>query len=250
MLETVQPADALASINFTFKVTSTSGITMQVQGVNQAFIGMTYTTPSGNDPVGYSNNLFVWQGGPQIPWQQPPVANAAAAMNQAIVNGAFGANPYIVGYSVGPSVATGSGSGKVVTYPNIAATAAISADWRTVTYSSSTLAPANLSTSLAQFLYALPAGFSPSTAGSWIGLWDGTINPYNTSQTPIGVAPISSSLNAGTAAMMIGGPGLPPSGSYTAVLFTSGYSATPSNLQTTAIAYIVQFTTSTPQAPN
>jgi hypothetical protein len=235
----------IANIVLPFSITNTQQTTLQIADIEAGFILASYGSPNGNNPTSFSNNLFVWvsQGvGTGVPWGQAPFASASATPGSGAINAPSGsnyaANPYCVGYSVGPSVTTSG----VTTYPNVCATAEIGGDWNlnNVQTFSASLGITAVQTAFISFTYTLPQGVNPSANGAWIGFWNGTVTTYN--NMPNKAAPITQTTNAGQAAMT--GLGLQPRGQYTAALFTSGYSTTPANLNLTTVATVIQFTTS------
>ncbi len=229
----------LTNISLPVNLISSSTTTLSINDVEAGFILASYTTPNGNNSSSYSNNLFAWVGGPDVPWGQSPIATATAPANGTAITGTYAANPYVVGYSVGAAV-VGKG---VTTYPNVCATASIPPTWdvNKVTYFSPSIGITTVQTSLISFTYSLPNGFNPSQCGSWIGLWFGNVNPYNLN--PLASAPITQATSSGSSPMM--GLGITPNGIYTAALFTSGYNPNPASLSLTTIASTVVFQTQT-----
>jgi hypothetical protein len=230
---------ALTNVSLSFSIISSQTTTLSIGDIEAGFIVTGSTTPNGNNPSGYGNTLFAWKG-VTVPFGQAPVASGAASGN--LITGNFDAENYVVGYSVGPAVT--SGSPAVTTYPNVAATAAIPANWNlnNVTYFGPSLSISALQTSFISFTYSLPAGVNPSANGAYIALWNGNqSNPYG--MAPANTAAITATTNQG-AAPMTGLTTITPNGVYTAALFTSGYSSTPTSLNLTTIAYVIVFTTS------
>ncbi|MGH3709149.1 MAG: hypothetical protein ACRDRQ_13845 [Pseudonocardiaceae bacterium] len=222
-----------------FKVTDSATVTLSVKKAENSSIEVGYKSPDGNRPVAYSNTLFVWAGGPNIPWNEKPVANAAVEQGDTIIPGKYDPEKYVVGYSVGPS----GNFGSKVTYPNVCATAAIPADRNLdkVTYTSPNLGITSVQTNAISFTYVFPKGFNPQRSRSWIGLWEGQVNPYGSTSTPH-TAPIDMSTSSGDSPMtdlkMIA-----PKKTYTAALFTSGYTNDPTKLNLTMIASVIVFNT-------
>jgi hypothetical protein len=226
-----------ANVSLPFNIISSSTTTLSINDIQAGFIAASYTTPNGNNPSAYSNNLFVWPGGPDVSWGQAAIATATAPFGGTSIAGSYSAQPYVVGYSVGPSMV----SQGVTSYPNVCATAAIPPNWdvNQVTYFSPGIGITTVQTTLISFTYSLPPGFNPNGAGSWIGLWFGNVTPYNL--PPLASAPVTQTTSSGSAPMT--GLGITPNGIYTAALFTSGYSSNPANLSLTTIAAAVVFQT-------
>ncbi|HEX6371220.1 MAG TPA: hypothetical protein VF006_20035 [Longimicrobium sp.] len=233
------PQMLLSGIPLSFNITGKQVTALTIGDIEASFILTGSTTPNGNNASANGNMLFAWQGGPSVPFGQAPVGSGAAAGNQ--INGTFSAQTYVVGYSVGPAVTSG-GSTPVTTYPNVAATAAIPADWNknNITYVQPDLGINAVQTSFISFSYSLPVGVNPSANGAYIGLWNGAVNPYGLA--PSNTAAIGVTTNSGSAPMT-GLTTITPSGTYTAALFTSGYSTTPTSLNLTTIAAVIIFNT-------
>lgn len=231
-------ATKIANVALPFTITSTSSTTLSVNDIEQTFIAVSYAGPNGNNPSQYSNYLFVWQGGPSMPIGQPAIQSAAAVQGGTSIPGQYDAETYVVGYSVGPSVTTGG----TTTYPNVSATAAIPADWdiNKATYFTSNLGITTVQTNFISFTYVLPTNVNPSQNGAWVGLWNGAVAPYEV--PPIQAAPVTATSSSGSVAMT--GLGVQPRGTYTAALFTSGYSTDPTKLDLTTIAVVIVFDTS------
>jgi len=229
---------AAANISLAFNITNSSTTTVSVGDIEAGYIAANANTPNGNNPSANGNAWFVWTGGAGVNFLSAPVATGAPGQP---VYGNFDAETYVLAYSVGPSVTTG-GTSPVTTYPNIAATAYIPANWSTpaITYFSPSLGINSVQTGMISFNYNLPQNINPKTNGAWIGLWTGTVIPYDA--TGGNAAPIMAGTAQGSAPMM-GLTTITPGGTYTAALFTSGYSTNPANLVTTAVATVITFTT-------
>ncbi len=230
-----------AGYEFSVTIDQTAIVTLALPTTYSSFFGVTYETPNGNQPTQYGNQLLVFNGGPAIPSAIPAGTGAAAPNGGAIVYPAagttFGARPYTCAYSVGPfSVSGSSGS-----YPNVAATLYLPGGVGTqpTQLTSSALGIQTAQTAFVVWTYSLPAGMNPATNGAWIGLWYGTAAPYT--DVPDFFAPVLQSSSTGLSPM----PGVRMAGKspYTAALFTSGYNATASLLQQTALATVIVFTT-------
>jgi hypothetical protein len=240
-MTSVQPN--IVNVALPITITQTQQTTLQITGIQAQFMTAAYTSPNGNNPVSMSNNLFVWLSGgfgTGIPWGQTAIGTASAPPNNQSISPSsarFSANPYCLGYSVGPAVT----SGGTTTYPNVCATAEIDAQWDTnnlKTFSSS-LGIAGAQTAYITFTYALPPGANPGANNAWVGFWYSTVVAYN--NQPDKATPITFGTSQGQVPMV--GLSLAPNSPYTAALFTSGYSATPANLNLTTVAAVIQFTT-------
>jgi hypothetical protein len=221
------------------------------------------TTPPGNALGDNNNNLFAFVSSSdpptQMPWQfnlttTSPVYATAAMANNAYSNtiapaaGNFGATPYVLGYSVGPAVQTGSPP--VTTYPNICATAMLGSNWGNppdpnnpfaIQYFAPSLDVKAVTPNVIQFAYSFPTGYNPSVS-AWIGVWQGNSPTlYNITNAPVGFAAITQYIAAYTQNVPVAtlSPGTP----YTAGLFTSGFAKSPGSLVTTALAATVSFIT-------
>jgi hypothetical protein len=231
------------------------GITMALSSVDAASMGVAYTSPNDNDPVGNNNNLFVFQTqGPNIPFTQTPVASSNVPVGSTPVfpnaGQNFGANPYVVAYSVGPAVTTTVGGKTTTTYSNVAATiytpqgtgAPLGPPNNQPVGVASTITISSATTQYVIYKWGFPPGVNPAIptgVGAWIGMWTDHINPYTT--PPMAFAPISGKTPSGSTA--ITGLNLSGSSPYTAALFTSGYTSNAANLPTGNIACYIYFTT-------
>jgi hypothetical protein len=238
-------------------ITQTFGITMSLASITQQSIATSYLTPNGNDPNANNNNLYVFQTqGPNIPFNQQPIASATAPVGGTPIfpnpNQLFGANPYVIAYSVGPAVTTTVAGKTVTSYPNIGATiftpegtgSPLGPPSNSPVSVSSSLGIASVTTQYIIFTWTFPPGVNPTLptgAGAWIGFWNDTVNPYQT--PPTAYSPIGRTTPNGSTAVT--GLNLSGSSPYTAALFTSGYSANPAQLTTGNIAYYIYFTTGT-----
>lgn len=235
-------------------ITQSFGISMSLTSVDQSLIAVSYATPNGNDPVANNNNLFVFQSqGPNVPYNQAPIASATAPVGSTPImpnaGQSFGANPYVIAYSVGPAVTITVGKTTQTLWPNIAATAytpqgsgAPLGPNNTPVYVSSSLAISSATTQYIIFNWVFPPGVNPTLptgSGAWIGVWNDQQMPYTTA--PMAYAPITKPAPSGATAVT--GLNLSGNSPYTAALFTSGYSSNPSNLPTGNIAYYIYFTT-------
>lgn len=236
-----------ATYQFTVTITGTQIVTMELPTIYSQFFGVTYDTPNGNDPVRYGNQLLVFEGGPFVPSNASPVGSAPAAPGGGYVyptpKTSFTSQPYVCAYSVGPF----TDAGGQVSYPNIAATAflpdGVTAQ-QPVQFSSATLGIQTAQGAFITWTYAFPTGINPTTNGAWIGLWNGSIVPYG--YVPYCFAPIIGGQSAGLAPMS--GVQLSGNTEYVAALFTSGYNTNAAQLQLTAIAAVILFTTGPPRA--
>jgi hypothetical protein len=232
------------SANLPVTITYSATTTLQLQTFNQSQVVISYINPNGDDPVANSDTLFVFEGGPFIPFGVAPVAESGAAQGATSIpapSQQFGANGYVVAYSVGPSVTSGGRT----TYPNVAATAYAPQGaneppgFRDAQYFSASLNVQAAVTQVITFTYALPIGTNPANNRAYIGLWNGFVAPYG--NTPNFTGAINATQNQATST--ISGLNLGANAQYTAALFTSGYDSNPAKLNLTTIAAYIYFQT-------
>lgn len=240
------------SANLNFTIDSTQRITaLQLIDAEQSYLAMQSTNPPGNPFK--TNNYYVFQtqqGAISIPPSGNALATAAANANgQTLINGTYGDAPYLIVYSLNAA----STSGGVTTYPDVAATAYIPgapvspSQVSQIAYAQSSLGITSINGFLINFTFAFPPGFDPTHgagtggAGSaWIGLWKGHVPPY--SRPADAANPVNSTQNSGSTGFFSSFP-IATSGPYTAALYTSGWSTTPSTLPTNNIAAWIYFNT-------
>jgi hypothetical protein len=232
---------SLLAYQFEVTINETQIVTLNAPSLSSSFFGVTYDTPNGNLPAKYKNQILVFEGGPAVPADAYPVGSAAAGQDGTYVfpdsGKTFASIPYVCAYSVGPFT---KASG-MENYPNIAATiflpGGVGGTAPPVPMSSSL----GIQTAQSPFItwsFTLPPGTNPTANGAWIGLWLGTMVPYG--RRPDGFAPVYGTDNAGLSPMPYHVTALTQ---YVGALFTSGYNADVTQLQLTAIAAVLLFTT-------
>jgi hypothetical protein len=183
-----------------------------------------------------------------VPVGAAPIASAPADSSGGTYvspsqGSTFPAGPLLVAYSVGPFTV----SGATGNCPNIAATAYLPGGVSGSQPIQKTSPALGIQTAQSAFItwsYSLPAGINPKQNGAWIGLWEGTVVPYD--YPPAAYAAIPVPVNTGLSPMpaLLAGKA-----QYVGALFTSGYNANPALLERTAIAAVVMFTTGPPLPP-
>jgi hypothetical protein len=244
-----QPQQLVPVITFTAQAPALSQVIAQPYYINAAF-----ASPTANNPSGYTNMAFVFEGGPQLPTGVAPVGSGSCQSGQITGNvtatpsgNPFYSEDYVMAFSVGPAVTPKGGS---TTYPNIAATAYIPGgvgSGEPVQYwgSSLTFVAGGVSPTSIQWQYQLVPGTNPPANAAFIGLWNGLIsnNPY--AVAPDYTAPILNK-NQSSGKSIMNGLQLSIGSQYTAALFTNGYPLTAGNAPPTNIAAWIQFTLSAP----
>lgn len=237
--------EAMAMLPYTIVATQTVAVAVQAIDQNGCVVAPTY--PIGNKPGSYNNNVFLWKSDINPPQMLPwfTAAFASAAMVDGIPtatvtgpNGTLPAQPYVLGYSVGPSLTTPPAGSTA--YPNVCATIMISQNFKDFVAYQPSVGVNGLSTYSAAISFSLPQGIMPSTTGAWVGIWMNVTPPYTPMGAPQGFAQVNTPNSSGQVTVTIAN-GLSAGVTYTAALFTSGYAANPSNLTTTALAATVSF---------
>jgi len=234
-----------------YTIIQQQSVGLAVDSFNSSGMQIEFTAPQNNLPGTYNNNMFVWTATSDppviVPWYTAPTASSAMqdGVSAVIVqpsSGTFPAGPYVLGYSVGPSV-TASG---VTTYPNVCATAMIPASWdpKQIKYFAPSLGIGGVTTNSIMFQYALPQGAVPSQNNAWIGFWRNAM-PLYTAGSPIAFIQVNQPDSSGNQGIVFS-PGLSPGTMYTAGLFASGFSKTAGNLVTTALCASITFQTGQP----
>jgi hypothetical protein len=227
---------------------------LAIDSFNSSGLQIEFTAPQNNLPGTYNNNMFVWTAmsdPPQIvPWYTAAMASSSMqdGVSAVIVqpsSGTFPAGPYVLGYSVGPSVAAVAPS-TTPTYPNVCATAMIPASWdpKQIVYFAPSIGIGGVTTNSIMFSYALPQGVVPSQNNAWIGFWRNAM-PLYTAGSPIAFTQVNQPDSAGNQGIVFN-PGLSPGTFYTAGLFASGYSKTAGSLGMTALCASITFQTGQP----
>ncbi len=208
-------------------------------------IGVKYDTPNGNQPNTFSNALWIWQTGNQVPWhsagESTPIPGNSPSGDHVFTGVDITQNSYLIGYSVGPK-----GDANWF-YPNVVATVYIPALGGSPATSEEEQQGDIFSPSVNMFSFGanyistkfdMLAGFNPEKAKSYVGIWEGQTASY--SQLPKWFAPATGSNSSGIVSItnikVLRGT------TYTIGLFSSGYDANPSNLKQTALAATSTFT--------
>jgi hypothetical protein len=239
-----QPQTLIPNVTFTSPAPALSQVICQ-----QYYINANYTTPASNQPAANNNMVFVFEGGPPLPSQNPAYGSGVCTGNQTQGNATaqpaskpFYSEDYVLAYSVGPSVTPKGGS---ATYPNVAATAyipgGVGSGLPMQFFGSSLGFVANgVSPTAIQWAYQFVPGTNPVANGAFIGLWPSILsNPYGTA--PVSVAQIFNAGQSSGSAIM-GGLNLAIGSQYTAALFASGFPLTAGAAAPTAIVAWIQFT--------
>jgi hypothetical protein len=218
----------------------------------QYYINANYVSPTANQPGPNNNMVYVFEGGPSIPFQNAPFGSGSVTGSRQQGNATaspaaspFFSEDYVLAYSVGPAVTPKGGQ---TTYPNTAASVYIPGgvgSGEPMQYFGSALGfVANgVSPTAIQFTFQFVPGTNPSANGAFIGLWNGSVtNPYGT--TPTYTAPIPNLQSFGQAIM--GGLTLAVGSQYTAALYTSGNPLTVGAAAPTCIAAWLMFTLQAP----
>lgn len=241
---------ALGLVILPFTIVQQQAVAITVDALQSSGFTADFAAPSGNMPGTYNNNMFLWTATSDppvmVPWYSAPTASSSMTdgITTATVSppsgNTFPANPYVLGFSVGPSV-TAAGA---TTYPDVCATAMVPASWDTtkVTYFTPNIGIVGVTTNTVMFSYSLPQGAIPSQNNTWIGVWRNVMPLYNVGRAPLGFAQVNQPDSTGNQ-VVIFTPGLSPNTMYTAGLFTSGWSKTAGSLVTTALAATVSFQT-------
>jgi len=247
-----QLAHALAASALPFTVLQQQAVSIAADSLETSGFAFDFGAPQNNLPGTYNNTMFLWSSTDNppvmVPWFSAPMASQALSDGETSdqvspsAGNTFPTGPYVLGFSVGPSVTSGGST----TYPNVCATAMIPASWDTskVQYFFPQLGVVSTSRNGVTFSYALPQGYIPMNSNTWIGMWRNMVPLYNQSQAPLAFGQVNQPDSSGAQRVAVN-PGLSPNTIYTAGLFTSGWSKTAANLVTTAIAATVTFRTGT-----
>lgn len=146
------------------------------------FAAVSYATLPANQPKAYQNTVYLWEG-TAIPWGTPPPQppyskplGSNAQSGSTIMSGiTISATSYIFGYAVGadPSM--------------ICSSVILDAGGLVSSTSSVSLGVRFIGTESVTARYQVLPGYLPADCGNWVGLWKGTVSPYNSPQ-PLGTA--------------------------------------------------------------
>ena len=243
-----QPQNLIPVITFQSQLPALS--TVQATPI---YVKGDFQTPNANQPTTYSNMVVVWEGGPNIPFQNTIVGTGPALSNRqdgtayaqpTAATYKFWSTDYVMGYSVGPA-----GANK--TYPNIAATVYIPGgvgSGEPMQFYGSNLAfvPGQVTPTSIVWQYTLPPGIDPTVTNAFIGMWPSLLtNPYGTTP-PITTAITNAGQSSGQVLMVGPQVTLAVGSQYTAALFTSGYPLTAGAAAPTNIAAWMNFTVQAP----
>jgi len=247
-----QLAHALAASALPFTVLQQQAVSLSADSLASSGFAFDFGAPQNNLPGTYNNTMFLWSSTDDppimVPWFSAPVASQTLSDNETSdqvspsAGNTFPAGAYVLGFSVGPSVTSGTST----TYPNVCATALIPGSWdpAKVQYQFPKLGVVSTSRNGVTFSYVLPNGYIPMNNNTWIGIWRNMVPLYNQSQAPFAFGQVNQP-DSSSAQRVAVNPGLSPNTIYTAGLFTSGWSKTAANLVTTALAATVTFQTGT-----
>lgn len=147
--------------------------TMTVLSTTTYTISYSYGSPSGNDPKGNGNGLLLWQGQEPVygPGRKPaattvPTTTPSGEPTWSLENGMQDLN-YVVAYCTDGSAQT------------VVATGRINPDGTAGDTFSSTISIAAINTGSAVVNYSFPPGYSPSTFGNRLGLYEGQVGAYD-----------------------------------------------------------------------
>jgi len=236
-----------------FTIIQQQALVLTIDALQSSGFTADFAAPAGNTPGTQNNSVFLWTATSDppnlVPWFNPPLAQAAMTdgITTAVVSpssgNTFPANPYVLGYSVGPAV-TAAGT---TTYPNVCATAMIPANWDVtkVVYFKPSIGVVGITTNTAMFSFAVPQGAVPAQNNTWIGVWRNVQPLYTPFGSPVGFTQVNQPDSAGNQ-VVIFSPGLSPTTNYTAGLFTSGFAKTAGNLVNTSLCATVSFQTGKP----
>lgn len=229
------------STDLQLRATGNSTITVDITGVDGTSLNLSYTTMNGNQPNSFGNQVYLWQGGPDIPWNSPALESQAVTTNTTdgdmVFDGLDLTNmSYVVGYAVGPAI---SGTGKWTKYPNVVASVFLpAAGEEGVEPFSPSLVKKHIGTSSMSLAFKFLSGFNPQAAGAWAGVWVGSspsyYNPHKwfsmiSGSNSSGIVPFNNiQILRGT--------------TYTVGLYPTGYATDPSNLNLHTLATTFTFT--------
>ena len=147
---------------------------------------------SGNQPATFANFVGIWQGS-IIPFGSVPLARAPITLDQetgsVVVDVTITASSYTAAYSLG-DVPT-----------NLCAAQRIDAAGQLGPPDAVTIALNNIGPTSLSLTYETLPGYRPSSAGNWVGLWKGEIDPYDPGAA-VATVPIKSDANADNVAIV------------------------------------------------
>jgi hypothetical protein len=148
------------------------GVALKVVSVTGEDILLTFNGIAGNRPSTYGNTAFLWQNGPQIPYNAPPFKSQPVSGNSpsGSIGFSFDVKPqdYVIGYATGPSV-------KCITSWAYVPPAG---DDYMYFQSSTWVNPTDITPDLVIVNYETPMGNNPSGNQAWAGIWKGPSASY------------------------------------------------------------------------
>lgn len=210
-----------------------------VTDVSGKQISLEFSTITGNNPSANGNSVYLWQAGDNtIPWTQDAKSSQAISLSTSQGDISFdgleiGIQSYVIGYAVGPVVASPPFSA----YANVVASAFVPATGSDYVYASPTIATKRIGSNSLTCDYTFLNGFNGVKAAAWAGLWEGPTIPWKDTQ-PKARTQIQDPGNAGIATF--NGVNLLRGYTYSVGLYPTGWAAT-GNLPLTRLCAFVSF---------
>lgn len=224
--ESLQPlADSLLA-----GVPQLSKVSVEIEAYTAGTVAVKFAGLPANQPQTYKNFIAIWDA-TVIPWTVAPLKRIDIPFNRQsgtyIIDGlTVTKGGYIVGYGVGPAVST------------ICASSVLNVgDAQQPPPSSIEIGVQYVGANSLAVTYQLLSGYLPRTSDNWVGLWRGSVSPYN-SPKPLAAVAIPDDSTEGTVAFNNVEIGI--NSTYTLIYFM-GDSAHPTN--NTAAAAILTFNT-------
>lgn len=210
-------------------------VSVQIEAYTSDAVVLNFTGLPANQPQTYKNFVAIWEA-TVIPWTAPPLKKIEIPFNKQsgtfIIDGLTTTkSSYIVGYGVGPAVTT------------ICASSLLNAGDVQQPPSSIQIGLKYVGANSVAVTYQTLSGYLPRTSDNWVGLWRGSVSPYN-SPKPLAVAPVPSDSTEGTLA--INNVEIALDSTYTLIYFMGGSASTTNN---TAAAAILTFNTARGNPP-
>jgi hypothetical protein len=151
-------------------------------------VAAAFATLPGNRAKENQNRVSIWQDS-VIPWQWEPMASmgvpvAGPSGTVAMSGVSIARLAYTLGYAVGPDPT------------DYCACITLGADGQTGEAHSVGLTLGFLGSTALLLRYSSLPGYRPASAGSWVGVWEGRVNPFDAPE-PLGRQPIARDTDAG-----------------------------------------------------
>jgi hypothetical protein len=186
-------ADGTAGLTIALGSPTLAQCSISVDEVDGDQVVVSYTGLPGNQPHSYGDFVGVWSGSMISPGIAPIGRASVPTDNESgsvVVEGlTIAASSYTAGYAVGGALTDVCACQLIGAGGQLGPPRAIGVSLNTVT------------ADVVSVHYETLPGFTPQTAGSWIGLWRGEIDPYVPGSTEVVSRTIPSDVNEGDLAL-------------------------------------------------